>query len=264
MASPEALTEKLPPTLGSRKFLSTRRGTVTLAVLAALAALGVLLLFMSNYRDSVQSGTGDVRVLVADRFIDTGTSGDVIAEAGLFKPTATTDDAAVEGAITDPSAIAGKVATEPIYRGQQLTAASFASGSDPIAGKLEGTERALTIPVAEAEGNVGQLAAGSRVDVLGSINADQNGVGLPPVLQVLARDVLVLGVPEGGDSSLGEGDDKQVVLRVGDVEAGEIAFASDHGDLWLTVRPPTLAEDSKQTTVRPEDLIGQPTITVGG
>jgi Flp pilus assembly protein CpaB len=264
MSSPSELTQKLPPGLGSRKFLSTRRGTITLAVLAGAAALAVLLVFMNNYRESVRSGATDARVLVADRFIDTGTSGDVIAEAGLFKPVEVTDSDEVDGAITDPSAIAGQVATEPIYRGQQLTADAFTSGADPIAGKLEGTERALTIPVGDAKGNVQQLEPGSRVDVLGSINADQNGSGLPPMLDVLARDILVLGVPAGDDSSIAQDEDQQVVVRVGDVEASRIAFAADHGDIWLTVRPPTLGEDSKMGPVRPEDLIGQATIPLGG
>lgn len=260
MASANELTQKLPPGLGSKKFLSTRRGTITLAVIAALGALGVLLLFMSNYRQSVQSGAADARVLVADTFIDKGTSGDVIAEAGLFQPATITEDEASQGAITDPSAIAGQVASEPIYRGQQLTADAFSPGADPVVGRLEGTQRALTLPVDAAQGNVRQLEAGSRIDILGAFNGELGGVagalgGDRPVLDVLARDVLVLDVPSAEGGSSGDGDDAQVVIRVTDTEASRIAFAATSADIWLTVRPPTLGKDSKANPVQLESLL---------
>jgi hypothetical protein len=35
-----------------------------------------------------------------------------------------------------------------------------------------------------------------------------------------------------------------VVLRVDDTQAGRIAWAASAGELWLVIRPPTLAEDS--------------------
>ena len=66
--------KKTPAPAGSKRFtLSTRPGTFALAAVAALGALGVLLVFMSNYRDSVRSGADQVRVLVANRAIDQGT-----------------------------------------------------------------------------------------------------------------------------------------------------------------------------------------------
>ena len=247
MTNASELTQKLPP-LGSSKFLSTRRGTIALAALAALAALGVLLLFMSNYRNSVQAGAVDVRVLVADRFIDKGTSGDVIAEAELFKTVTITEGDAVDGAVTDTSAIAGQVLTEPVYEGQQLSEAAFAPGADPIAGKLEGTQRALSVPVDEARGNIGQVSAGSRVDVLGSLNTAVLGGRAAPVVEVLARDVTVLRVPESEGSGPGEQEDDAVVLRVTETQASRTAYGADAGDIWLTVRPPTLGEDSKAKT----------------
>jgi Flp pilus assembly protein CpaB len=256
--------KKTPPAVGSKRLvLSTRSGTFALAAVAALAALGVLLVFMSNYRDSVRSGADEVTVLVANRAVDKGTSGDVIAEAGLFSSTKVSEVDASEGAFADPSALRGQVATEAIYKGEQLTAASFGPGADPIAGRLEGIQRALAIPVAEAEGNVGQLDAGSRIDVLGGFNAEQSGGRTRPIMDVLARNVLVLKAPEAPDAS-SNGDEHQVVVRVTDVEASRIAFASDTGDIWLTVRPPTLAKDSKINPVQLDSLLGLDTIQLGG
>jgi Flp pilus assembly protein CpaB len=266
-STPELTTKKKSPApAGSKRLvLSTRSGTFALAAVAAVAALGVLLVFMSNYRDSVRSGAEEVTVLVANRAIDKGTSGDVIAEAGLFSSTTVSEVDASEGAFADPSALRGQVTNEAVYEGEQLTAASFDSGADPIAGRLEGTQRALSIPVAEAEGNVGQLDAGSRIDVLGGFNAEQTGGRTRPIMDVLARDVLVLKAPEAPSSSSANDDDEhQVVVRVTDVEASRIAFASDTGDIWLTVRPPTLAKDSKINPVQLENLIGLDTIQLGG
>jgi Flp pilus assembly protein CpaB len=257
--------KKTPPAVGSKRLvLSTRSGTFALAAVAALAALGVLLVFMSNYRDSVRSGADEVTVLVANRAVDKGTSGDVIAEAGLFSSTKVSEVDASEGAFADPSALRGQVATEAIYEGEQLTAASFDPGADPIAGRLEGIQRALAIPVAEAEGNVGQLDAGSRIDVLGGFNAEQSGGRTRPIMDVLARNVLVLKVPDAPDSSATDEDKRQVVVRVTDVEASRIAFAADTGQIWLTIRPPTLAKNSKINPVQLESLLGLNTIQLGG
>jgi Flp pilus assembly protein CpaB len=244
------LTSKLPTRGRWESLLSTRRNTIALAALVALAALGVLLVFMSNYRDSLRSGGAEISVLVADRTIDEGTSGDVIAEAELFRPAAITEDEAVDGAVTDASALRGMAATEEIHRGQQLTTAAFGADADPVLGKLVGSQRALTVPVEAAQGNVGQVEGGSRVDVLGGF-----GDRSAPVLDVLARDVFVLGVHSGGEMP----DDKSnVVLRVTDVEATRIAFASDQGEVWLTLRPPTLAKDSDVEPVQLENVLAQP------
>jgi Flp pilus assembly protein CpaB len=257
--------KKTPPAVGSKRLvLSTRSGTFALAAVAALAALGVLLVFMSNYRDSVRSGADEVTVLVANRAVDKGTSGDVIAEAGLFSSTKVSEVDASEGAFADPSALRGQVASKAIYKGEQLTAGSFGSGADPIAGRLQGVQRALSIPVSEAEGNVGQLDAGSRIDVLGGFNAEQSGGRTRPIMDVLARNVLVLKVPEAPDSSINHDDERQVVVRVTDVEASRIAFAADTGQIWLTIRPPTLAKNSKINPVQLESLLGLDTIQLGG
>jgi Flp pilus assembly protein CpaB len=212
----------------------------------------------------VRSGADQVTVLVANRTIDKGTSGDVIAEAGLFNSTKVSEVDASEGAFADPSALRGQVTSDAIYKGEQLTAGSFGSGADPIAGRLEGVQRALSIPVSEAEGNVGQLDAGSRIDVLGGFNAEQTGGRTRPIMDVLARNVLVLKVPEASGTSVSQKDERQVVVRVTDVEASRIAFAADTGQIWLTIRPPTLAKNSKINPVQLESLLGLDTIQLGG
>jgi Flp pilus assembly protein CpaB len=238
------------------KLLSTRRGAVAVAVIAGLAALTILLVFMSNYRSSVTSEGETIHVLVAGRQLDSGTSGEAIAEAGLFKTTEIRREEADEGALTSVGALRGKHLTTTIDSGQQLTAGDFASGSEPIAGRLEGTDRALSVPVNSARGNIGQVKDGSRVDVLGGFNAEEAGGRALPVLDILARDVLVLSAPEKASSGIGSSKEQDVVLRLSDREAARVAFAADHGNVWLAIRPPTLAKDSRVNTVRAGSLLG--------
>lgn len=234
-----------PPKLDRSRLLATRRGAIAVATVAGLAALAVLLVFMANYRDSVRSGSAPVHVLVASRQLDSGTSGDAIAEAGLFESVEIRGDETAEGALTSVAALRGKHTTKTIDGGEQLTAADFATGSDPIAGKLEGTERALTVPVDTSRGNVGKIKDGSRVDVLGGYNAEESGGRARPALDILARDVLVLSAPaKPSGSGIGSGKEQEVALRLSDRDAARVAYAAENGKVWLAIRPPTLARDS--------------------
>jgi Flp pilus assembly protein CpaB len=237
----------VPERLGSGKVLTTRRGTIAVAAVAALIALALLLVFLSNYRDSVSSGDS-TDVLVADQLIDENTSGDVIAEADLFRSETITEDDAVDGAFTDVGELRGLVATADIYPGEQLSSADFQSGDDPVAGRLEGIQRAIAVPVDTAHGNIEQIEAGTRVDVLGGFDAEVSGDTARPITDVLARDVMIMKTPEVEDSAGGD-DETEVVLRVSDIEASRIAFVADHGDVWLTIRPPTLAKESSISSI---------------
>jgi Flp pilus assembly protein CpaB len=255
--TPGELASKLPTNFGSRKILSTRRGTIGVAAVAALAALAVMLVFMNNYRHSVPGAT-TVKALVAGRLIEKGTPGDVVAGSNLFDVQSVREDQLVDGAFTDPGALRGQVAATDIYKGQQLSADDFADGADPITSRLEGTDRAISVPVDAAHGNIGNIHDGSRVDVLGGLNAEVSSGTARPVLDVLARDVLVLTAPDQpASNTLGSSSRKQQVeLRVSDAEASRIALASDQGDVWLTVRPPTLAKNTPNKPVELGSILG--------
>jgi Flp pilus assembly protein CpaB len=234
-----------PPKLDRSRLLATRRGAIAVATVAGLAALAVLLVFMSNYRHSLRSGNEPVHVLVASRQLDSGTSGEAIAEAELFESVEMRSDEAEAGALTSVAALHGKHTTTTIDKNEQLTAADFAKGSDPIAGRLAGVERALTVPVETSRGNIGKIKVGSRVDVLGGYNAEVSGGRARPSLDILARDVLVLAVPASASGSgIGSSNDKEATLRLSDREAARVGYAAENGKVWLAIRPPTLAKDS--------------------
>jgi Flp pilus assembly protein CpaB len=235
-----------PPRHDRTKLLGTRRGAIAVAVAAGLAALAVLLLFMANYRNSVKSGEETIHVLVAARQLDRGTPGDAIAEAGLFKTTEVRREEADEGALTSVKALRGKHTTTSIDRNEQLTAADFAPGSDAVTGHLAGIERALSVPVSTAHGNIGQVRDGSRVDVLGGYSAEVSSAGrAQPALSILAHDVLVLSAPHKSSGGIGSSSKEQpVVLRLTDAEAARVGYAAEHGNVWLAIRPPTLAKEA--------------------
>jgi len=164
----EAATTKPNPMDGLRRFLGTRRGSFLVAAVAAALAAIALLMYLSSYKKDVRGGTLPTQVLIADRLIPKGTSGDAVAADRLFRPTTISEDAVKPLALTNAAALSGKAAAQDIFPGQQITSADFSATADPLRGRLTGTQRALAIPVDAAHGLIGSVRAGDHVDVLGS------------------------------------------------------------------------------------------------
>jgi pilus assembly protein CpaB len=228
--------------------LSTREGTLAFAILAALVAAGVLMVFISGYKKSVDASAEPVTVLVAKDTLPKGSSGDLIAEKGLFQATGLKREQVKEGAITDPASLRGQVAKHEIVRGQQLTTADFAAPTDPVMSKLDADSRAIGVALDTAHGLIGQIHAGDHVDVYAGFNVQPDGASRPrPIMRVLMQDVEVLVAP-AEDKKAGVGaasmQDKNVVLRVPEASSAELAFASDNGNVWLTLRPQAGADTS--------------------
>jgi Flp pilus assembly protein CpaB len=88
------------------------------------------------------------------------------------------------------------------------------------------------------------------VDVVGTWtlkNADDDDV---PVSRVLLRNILVMRAPEGTSSSkvTSSSDGAETVqLRVTDAQSQKLIWIQQHGDFYLTLRPPTNSLDSANT-----------------
>ena len=226
----------------ARKILSTRQGTLGFAAAAAALAIIVLLVFMQSYRRSLDQRSDPVTVLVAKGGLPKGSSGDAIARKGLFQATGFKREQVKEGAITDPSSLRGLVAAHAIVPGQQLTSSDFTKPTDPVMSKLSNDQRAVTVPLDSAHGMIGQISAGDHVDVFAGFQVQPEGAQRPhPVTRVLFQDVEVLQAPDvdpKAKSNLAEQNQPQnVVLRVTDSQAVELAFASDNGKVWVALRP---------------------------
>ena len=243
----------------TRKILSTREGTLAFATLAGLLAIGLLLAFMGAYKNSVDEGAQPVTVLVARDSLPKGVSGDMIAEKGLFQATGFKRDQVKEGAVTDPASLRGQVAVHNLVRGQQLTVADFSRPKNPVLSRLADDQRAVTLPLDAAHGMVGQIQTGDHVDVFAGFQVQPDGSGgrARPVLRVLLQDVEVLQAPpapkQGGLGN--QSQTQSVVLRVSDKDAPQLAFSSDNGKLWISLRPPAGAKQDPPSMVTLDRLL---------
>ncbi len=248
----------------AHKLLSTRGGTIALAVAAAALSAVVLLAYLNRYRDSVAASAQPVSVLVAKSLIEKGTPGSVVGREHLFQATELPQDKVKEGAITDPGTLSSQVAAADIYPGQQLTAAEFsATDAGALGTKLAEDQRAVSVPLDDAHGMIGNIRPGDRVDVLVGFNVipiAPSGVPLDdgrerPILRTVMEDILVLDAPAGDAGGTGGSTASNVTLRMTDREATKIAFAADNGKVWLVLRPRTGGAPTTTDIVTLETLL---------
>jgi pilus assembly protein CpaB len=217
------------------------------AGVSALLAAAVLLIFLNQYRESVDVADDVSTVLVAKALIEKGSPGDVVAEDALFQTTQVKKDDLKDGAISDPSSLKGKIATADVFPGEQLVSGEFVNATPTIINRLRGFDRAIAVPLDESHGMIGNIKSGDHVDVLAGIGLQQGAAeGQRATLRVIVHDALVLKAPDkpaaGGG---GAGSTKPVVLRVSDRKASEIAFSADIGKVWIIARPKVGARDSR-------------------
>jgi Flp pilus assembly protein CpaB len=229
---------------------------------AAVAGL-LLLAYLNNYKENVNGGVVPSPVLVADRLIPKGTSGDAVIAGSLFRTATVTQDQLASGAIADAAAFDGKVATRDIYPGQQITAGAFARDADPLRGQLEKSQRAISVPLDTAHGLVGDVRTGDHIDVLAGFNTIDGSDGRgQPVLKVLMRDILVLKAPPAASDQPGARDVANIVIRATDRQVAGLAYASDNGKVWFVLRPPSGAKDTQVPSVSLQEMLSaKPIVT---
>jgi Flp pilus assembly protein CpaB len=220
----------------SSKLFTTRQGTVLLGVIAAVIAAIALLVYLNHYRNSVSKPPVDV--VVAQKLIQKGTSGDVVrTTSGYYKVTSIPQKEVETGAILNPATLAGQVATTDISPGQQLTASDFAAGSGSVAYQLDRNQRAVVVSLNSPEEVGGQIAAGSHVDVWVTSTAQSTSGVTRPIAKLLFQDMYVLGVSGGN-----------VTLRATPTQAGQLIYATENDGIYLALRP-TIGTVSKKPPV---------------
>ena len=246
----------------AQRLVTSKRGTIALAVLAALAAGLAVLVYVNRYRDSVSAQNAPVTVLIAKQLIPKGASGQIVAAQGLYTVSTIRQSQLLEGAISDPSSLLGHAAAADIFPGQQLTAGEFAGTATSVASTLTGRERAVSIPFDGTHGDLANLTVGDHVDVYALFNVTPVGPsGIPvaggqgrPVLRLVMQDIPVIGM-KSGSGGIGGGSGTMLSLKVNDVQAGELAYATDNGKLWLTVRPSSGAKPASPSVVTAESIL---------
>lgn len=223
----------------SRGPLSTKNGTFAVAAVLALVAAAALLVFLRAYKDDL-TDSDPVQVLVAKSVIPKGTPGDLVASQQLYNLSRVKDSQVEDGAITDPDELEGEVVAEDISPGHQLQSSDFEEGRTAQA-RLSGFQRAMSVPIDESRGLIGDVEAGDRVDVV--VTYRNSGTG-PNSARIAARDVLVLSVADGDDEGVADNGDPTATLRVNDNDVSAIAAAVDGGSVWLALRPAVNARSS--------------------
>jgi Flp pilus assembly protein CpaB len=230
--------------------LSSKGGSIAAAVFTAIVAGLLIVLFLNQYRDGVNKGGVPTPVLVAQKLIEQGTSGDTAGAQALFTTTKVPRDQLKAGAITDAAVLRGKVTVAELLPGQQLTAADFKPAGHGIVTKLAPDERALSVTLDSGHGLLGKVRTGDHVDVLGGFQVTSGLGGVQrPVLQTLMQNVLVLDAPKSAaGAAVGGGNNTaQVVLRVTNRTAPRIAFAADNGKVWIALRPQNASNLERST-----------------
>ncbi len=245
-----------------------RRLLAASAALVLLVAGSVVLLAYVRGADArALAGARPVEVLVVDRPLPAGTSGDELAD---FVTTQTVPaKAALDGRVTDLADLSGRVATVDLLAGEQLLTSRFARPEDRQApGTVAVPDGLLEISVLlEPQRAVGgRLAAGDTVGVFVSA-AFETGPTTHAVLHsVLVTQVQGAPVPA---APAGEGDPEtasagapapssslMVTLAVTAAQAEAIVFGVEHGTLWLSSEPDG-AQTSGTEVVSPANIYGK-------
>ena len=231
----------------SSKLFTTRQGTILLGVIAAVIAAVALVVYLNHYRNG-NKGTVTVSVLVAQKLIEKGTTGDVIrTSGGLYQSTGVAKDQVESGAIVSPATLAGQVAVADISPGQQLTAADFRPAGGSIGDKLKRNQRAVVISLGSPQEVGGQITAGSHVDVWVTTTGQGQGGVTRPIAKLLFQNMYVLNAATDGGN---------VTLRATPTQSGQIIYASSNDQIWLVLRP-TLG------TITKPPVIGAGSVTGG-
>lgn len=245
------------PRISLKPSSSTPAGALAGAAVASILA-GVLVFSAMGSGDSSSSGGGaaPVSVIVADRLIPKGSSGEAIAAGRIARPTDVRSSAVTTGALQSISDVRGQIAIQDIYPGEQLTAADFKpAGAKTLTTKLTGSIRGISIPLDEAHGLVGQAEPGDHVDVYASLTTRADNGDQVPVLKPIATNIEVLATPESGDGAKGGQAGSVVTLRMIGRQAAQLAFASDNGKVWMVLRPPTGAVENSTSPVTLKNLM---------
>ena len=219
-----------------------------IAIAVALAVLAAMMtsFYVKQQKQDIQQGQVLTTVWVATSDIPAGSAGDDIS--GQLQSTEVAKASVTPGAIVQPEDLAGKVSSETIYAGEQVSLLRFSTQEEQgIRAQISGNLRAIQLPGDQNQLLAGTLTAGDHVDVVGSWQL--TGVENQKVTRVVLRDILVLQAPElasEGKRVTSQTGDQQIMLAVTDAQAQKLFWIFTNGDWSLSLRPTTDAADSPE------------------
>jgi Flp pilus assembly protein CpaB len=236
---------------------SSNRRAIIAGASALILAVILLLVYLSHYRNSVNSSNSTSSVLVAQSFIQKGTGAVDAAKRGLWELTPIPKDELKEGAVSDSALFQGQVALTDIYPGQQLTATDFGvtaiapslSGSADLegVGPKQGTWRAIAIPLDSSHGISPQAQTGDHVDVYTAFNG---------VTTLFMPNVLIMAAPGQAATNTAAPASGNYILRVSSRDAPKFMYAADNTTLWFALRPQDHAKPPPKNSVSGSNFTG--------
>lgn len=199
-----------------------------------LLALGVALmsgLYVYRYLQAINA-TQPVALAAQDVPAFTAITGDMVKAVSL--PVAGVHPEAVR----DKSDVVGRYSLHPIRSGEQILEAKITGHgetADFLAG-LRPDQRAVMIPVSLRQAVGGSLTPGHRIDVMMVVRGGETG----SLARTLLPGIRVLELHNDQGGAWHPGDDfplAGVVVAVSSLEAEKLAFALEHGELYLSLLP---------------------------
>ncbi len=256
--------------------MTYRARNIAVAVVLAVVAALLTGFYVTSYKNNVKHSESHVSVLVASKDIPPGTSAADVVSKHMLSPQQVLQGTIVPGAISDTKEIAGKISTQWIYEGEQVSDRRF----NPVAqagvqAELKGNMRAFQI---EGDGNqtlAGTLKDRDRVDIVATFNykwvdfhgGKSSSSDTLTASRVVLRDIRVLKAPSGppaGSKLTGTLDQKYpVLLAVTDSQAQKLLFITGNASqsdsrvaAWsLQLRPVVHAADSPDHVARVSTIL---------
>lgn len=204
---------------------SSRGWAILLGIGAAILAAILLVVYLDNYRDSVNGDNAQTQVFVAKSLITKGTSGTLIGNRDLYQPTTLPRRDVKVGAIADPAYLNGRVAVADILPGQQITTADFSAGiSTAVSARITGLQRGVSVPVDAIRMSVTQVVEGDTIDLYVAVGGQ---------IKLFAPNVKVLATPVAGAAA------GSYILQMNTRDVPDMMAAADSSTLWAAIRPKT-------------------------
>ena len=239
------------------------RQSRTLVVVCAsllLAAVASFALYRAVQHLPVrQVEVASTKVVVASQEIPVGT----VLQAKDLRTVAWPARNPVPGAVSDPSKLVGRGVIEPISENEPITLTKVA---DPAAGGglppiIPAGMRAISVRVNEVIGVAGFVVPGTRVDVVVTVDKDQDNRN--PETRTVVSNVQVLTAGSRFDQEKAKKDGKPiqtsvVTLMVLPQDAEKIALAQNEGKLTLALRNPLDVTPTATAGVKLASLLAPP------
>lgn len=239
--------------------MQSRVLAILIAVVLALVATAAMVVYVNSADRRALHGQQPTNVLVADRTIPAGLSGEDAENGHYIKEVAVPLKSALKGRVLTREQLRNRYAEVSIAAGEQLLLERWV-GAEDVGGRrllsIKEGHQAVSVGVDLVRQVAGFVTPGDRVGVVVTMPLGDSG----DKTQYVLRDAQVLAVgataltrsstqANGGRVSQGKGSQTltAVTLSVADGDVKKVIFAAEKGSIYLTLLPST-AEETAPTS----------------